>query len=282
MLAYFAQLPIALTGFRFGFMPAAVAAAIATLAVGVASPGAGALTLFLLTSVVPVLLIVYLALQCRTAPDGTEQWYPLGRILAWLAALAVAVLAIAMLMFSGAEDGLEGTIRRYLQGALSGFGGMDPETIDATVAMTTRLFPGIAATSWMFMNVINGILALRLVTATGHNQRPKPSFHDIEVPNWPIAVIVVGAVLSFFGGNPALLGTNAMIVATVPFFFIGLAVLHSISAAWPGRIMVLTGVYLLLVLLLWPAVFIALLGIAENWLRLRDRANARRANKGNE
>jgi len=39
---------------------------------------------------------------------------------------------------------------------------------------------------------------------------------------------------------------------------------------------------LFLVLLLWPAAIVAVLGIAENWLRLRDRANARRTNKRND
>jgi hypothetical protein len=72
------------------------------------------------------------------------------------------------------------------------------------------------------------------------------------------------------------------LIASIPFFFIGLAVLHSISAAWPGRPLALAGVYLFLILALWPAAFVAVLGVLEFWLRLRDRAKARRSNKGNE
>jgi hypothetical protein len=44
----------------------------------------------------------------------------------------------------------------------------------------------------------------------------------------------------------------------------------------------LAGVYLLLILLLWPAAIIALLGMTEYWLRIRQRLHARRSNKGNE
>ena len=73
-----------------------------------------------------------------------------------------------------------------------------------------------------------------------------------------------------------------MLIASIPFFFIGLAVLHSISASWPGRPLALAGVYMLLILALWPAVFVALLGALEFWLQLRDRAKARRTTKGNE
>ena len=73
-----------------------------------------------------------------------------------------------------------------------------------------------------------------------------------------------------------------MLIASIPFFFIGLAVLHNISLAWPGRFIWLTGIYLFLILALWPAVVIAALGVLEFWLRLRDRAKARRTNKGNK
>ena len=81
---------------------------------------------------------------------------------------------------------------------------------------------------------------------------------------------------------PVLFGFNIMLIASIPFFFIGLAVLHSISAAWPGRSLALAGVYLLLIIALWPAAFVAMLGVLELWLRLRDRAKARRTNKGNK
>ena len=282
MLAYFAQLPLAAVGLGLGVMPAAVASAIAALVIGLAAPGVGSLTLFLLTSVLPVMMVVYFALQNRTVEDGTVEWYPVGRILTWLTALGFGTLVVATLIFAGTEAGLEGAIRGYLDAALSGVGGMDPAAVDQMTAAMARSFPGFAILSWIFMNAINCILAQRFLTAAGRNLRPKPSFREITVPTWPLWGLGLGAILSFFGGNPGLIGTNAMIVATVPFFFIGLAVLHSISAAWPGRPLVLSGVYLSLILLLWPAAIVALLGIAENWLHLRDRARTRRTNKGNE
>ena len=61
MLAYFAQAPIVATGLALGFMPAAVAAAVAAVLVALGSPGVGALSLFVLTSALPVLIIVYFA-----------------------------------------------------------------------------------------------------------------------------------------------------------------------------------------------------------------------------
>ena len=282
VLAYFAQLPLAATGLALGFMPAAVASAVAAIVVAIAVQISGTLTLFLFTSVLPVLTVIHFALQNRTGEDGTVEWYPVGRILAWLVGLGLAALAAAILYFGSIEGGLEGAIGRYLTRVLSVIGDVPPEAVADMSARTAHFFPGFAATSWIFMSAINCVIAQRLVTAAGKNLRPPPRFRAIDVPGWPAAVLVIGAILSFFGGNPGLFGTNATIVATVPFFFIGLAVLHSISAAWPGRPLVLSGLYLLLVLLLWPAAIVAMLGLAEKWLRLRTRAQARPTNKGNE
>ena len=83
-----------------------------------------------LTSVLPVMMVVYFALQNRTTEDGTVEWYPVGRILTWLTALGFGTLVVATMIFAGTEAGLEGAIRGYLDAALSGVGGMDPAAVD--------------------------------------------------------------------------------------------------------------------------------------------------------
>jgi len=286
MLAYFAQAPIAAVGLAFGFMPAAMAAAIAAILVALGSPGVGALSLFVLTSALPMLVVVYFATQNRVPDDGDEnapvEWYPAGRLLGWLTALGLAAFIAAYLMFIGGENGVRGAIENYLNTVMSAFRGADPVAVDQVISKMSRFFPAIAVASWILMNVINGVLAQQFLTASGKNMRPKPSYREIEGPLWPIAVIALGALLTFFGGEPGFFGFNIMLIASIPFFFIGLAVLHSISAAWPGRPIMLAAVYLFVVLALWPAAVIALLGILEYWLRLRNRMQTQRTNKGNE
>ena len=287
MLAYFAQAPIVATGLALGFMPAAVAAAIAAVLVALGSPGVGALSLFVLTSALPVLVIVYFAIQKRIrdgeGEDGSVEWYPVGRLLGWLTVLALVAFVAAYLVFLGAENGVRGATETYLRNVLGALRNVqDAAAVDQLITTMAAIFPAVAAASWLLMIVVNGVMAQKFLTASGKNLRPIPAYSEIEVPIWPAAVVIFGALVAIFGGNAGFFGINVMLIGTIPFFFIGLAVLHSISAAWPGRLFLLVGAYLFLVLLVWPAAIIALLGLIEHWVRLRERMHARRSNKGNE
>jgi stage V sporulation protein SpoVS len=288
MLAYFAQAPIVATGLALGFMPAAVAAAIAAVLVALGSPGVGALSFFVLTSALPVLIIVYFAIQNRIrdreGEDGSVEWYPVGRLLGWLTVLALVAFVAAYLVFLGAENGVRGATETYLRNVLGALRNVqaDAAAVDQLITTMAAIFPAVAAASWLLMIVVNGVMAQKFLTASGKNLRPIPAYSEIEVPIWPAAAVIFGALVAIFGGNAGFFGINVMLIGTIPFFFIGLAVLHSISAAWPGRLFLLVGAYLFLVLLVWPAAIIALLGLIEHWVRLRERMHARRSNKGNE
>lgn len=288
MLAYFAQAPIVATGLALGCMPAAVAAAIAAVLVALGSPGVGALSLFVLTSALPVLIIVYFAIQNRIrdgeGEDGSVEWYPVGRLLGWLTVLALVAFVAAYLVFLGAENGVRGATEMYLRNVLGALRNVqaDAAAVDQLITTMAAIFPAVAAASWLLMIVVNGVMAQKFLTASGKNLRPIPAYSEIEVPIWPAAAVIFGALVAIFGGNAGFFGINVMLIGTIPFFFIGLAVLHSISAAWPGRLFLLVGAYLFLVLAVWPAAIIALLGLIEHWVRLRERMHARRSNKGNE
>ena len=288
LLTIFAQVPIAAAGLSLGFMPAAVAAAVAAVLVAIGSTASGGLTIFILVTALPVLLIVYFSVQKAPAsPEdetGAANWYPIGRTLGALTALALVLYLISFLTIVTSEAELRERIRpiidamsAMLQGA-----GAQPAQIDGTIGRMVLFLPATVAGYFLLLTILNSVLAQKILVAKDKNLRPTPVYSDIELPLWPAAAIILGALLSFFGGNAGFFGLNVMLIATIPFFFIGLAVLHSISAAWPGRLFLLMGAYLFLVLLVWPAAIIALLGLIEHWVRLRERMHARRSNKGNE
>jgi hypothetical protein len=64
---------------------------------------------------------------------------------------------------------------------------------------------------------------------------------------------------------------NTAMVIAVPYFFLGLAVIHTLAKrlATPGLILV--GVYGVIIISLWAAVVLVGVGIAEQWVGLRGR-----------
>lgn len=287
-VTYFAQAPLAAAGLALGFMPAAVAAAFAAVIVALVSPSAGALTLFLTVSALPILMVVYFALQNRTTEDGTVEWYPIGRLLGWLTALGLAAFGGALVLSSAAGDGLQAAIREFLVPLKDAFSvSSQPQNadavLDAIISMMVRYSPGMMVASWMMMIIVNCTLAQQFLTLAGKNLRPKPAYRDAVLPIWPAGILAMGLAATFFGGFPGFIGINVAIIASAPFFFIGLAVVHSITAAWQGRIIALICFYIAILSLLWPVgALVAILGILEHWLRLRDRTKAASTNKGND
>jgi hypothetical protein len=231
------------------------------------------------------LVVVYFALQSQTEEDESGsisvKWYPTGRILGWLTALGLGAFLIAYLVFINEDKGIRGAIERYFEIIRTANPNSDPAIVNQAVALVSQIFPAGAAASWILMNIVNAALAQHFLTRAGKNIRPKPAYRETEPMLWPLGVFVLGGILMFFGEELGFFGLNILLIATVPFFFIGLAVLHSISSAWPGRPVLLVGVYALM-LLRWPAAIIALVGVLEFWLRLRDKMRTQQSNERNE
>lgn len=277
LLAYFAMVPVAATGFGLGFMPASIAAAVAAVIIALAAPGVGALSLFLLTSAAPVLALVHFALTSRTNEDGTVHWYPMDRLLGMLTAFGLAIFAVALVIFGGSPAGLQNATREFLEPFALAVGG-GGRGLDQLI----HLFPGIVGASWMLMIGSNCAIAYLAIRRWGAPIRRDTRFREIDVPLWPLGTLTLGAALSLLGGDAAYIGTNVMIMSSLPFFLVGLAVLHTITINLPARFVALGGFYLLTIFTAWPALPACLLGILERWLRLRRRAVAAGTKQGDE
>ena len=66
---------------------------------------------------------------------------------------------------------------------------------------------------------------------------------------------------------------NVAMVVAVPYFFLGLAVIHTLARRVASPTMILVGVYGVIIVSMWAAVVVAGVGVAEQWIGLRDRQN---------
>ncbi len=268
VLAYFSQTPLFLAGLALGVAPAAIACGIALVGMIAATEIATA-ALFVLLTALPVVYVVRQALLSRQDPAGRTEWYPPGQILAGLTAYGLVLLGAAALYYAATPGGLEEAARHYLEGVLRVSAGADKASVVSTIELVARFIPGTVIGSATVMVAINAALAQGALAKTGHALRPSPAYHRVGLPAWPAFALPVAIAVAFVPGWVGFLGGNAAVIVAVPFALVGLAVLHSISRRWPARGLALGFIYLTTVLLGWPAILVAGIGVVDHWSPLR-------------
>jgi hypothetical protein len=118
-------------------------------------------------------------------------------------------------------------------------------------------------------------LAGVIVEASGRALRPWPKLDALELPNSIFLAFTASLIASFLPGIAGLIATAFAGSFLFAYVLQGLAVLHVFTRGMPFRAVLLAAIYLGMLLLGWVAVAVAILGLSEPMLRLRERAAAR-------
>jgi len=275
ILFYLAPLPLGLAGLGWGASAAAIAGLLGALLIAmVLGPDpAGA---FALTAGMPVALLTYLALLSRpiaVQADGTQagiEFYPPGRLLGWAAILA-GLLAASMILYLGPDaEAYKASIGELVE--KSALKQVDPEGKIFNAELIARALPAAFAIIWLSVTLFNFWLAGLIVNASGHAMRPWPRLDMLDLPNVFFIVFTVALIGSFLPGPLGLMATGLSGALLYAYVLQGLAVLHAYTRGFAYRSLLLGGVYLGIVLIGWVAIAIAILGLSEPMLRLRQRA----------
>ena len=272
VFVYLAPLPLLLVGLGLGAKAVAVAGVAGFMVAGLTG-GATTAGLYGLLNALPAALVVRQSLmQKPTGPAGGTQWYPVGSILGWLTVLGAGIFLTAVLASHAVgEAGIEGIVSTYLDRAFEIMAPGLGETERATVVTRfTPLFPGFVVTSWLLMTAVNGALAQALLVRLGHGLRSQTPLADLKLPEWMSTLLVAAAVVALLGpGELEYIGRNLVIILAVPFFFLGLAVIHALAR----RLVPLTTLlavfyfvfYILLLITSWAIMMVAAIGLVEQW-----------------
>jgi uncharacterized protein YybS (DUF2232 family) len=270
MLVALAQLPLFIAGLWLGRGAAAVAGLTAAAIVLVVVRDLMAAALFAGLCATPVIILVRQALLARTGAENALEWYPLGRLTAWLAGLALSAFGVALLWLGGPQA-LQSMLRLRLASALA-------QLIDTTATQREMLtdavaavVPGTLAASWMIMVLANGVLAQRILAHFRANWRPSPQLAELSLPIWITALLGAAILATALGGSTRFLGISAMIVLSVPYSLAGLAVVHVAASRLTRPAVPLVMFYVLAGLFGWPLFLVAILGVLDGPLDLRRR-----------
>lgn len=272
LVVYLAPLPLLLVGLSLGPRAASMACAGGFLVAGVLG-GMMAGGLYGLIHALPAWLVTRQALKQGTAADGRPLWYPAGSILCSLTALAAAGILFTAVLGSGHEGGMRALIADYLETFVSAvMPNADAADRNDIVAVLAPPFPGFIGIFWVMVTVLNVTLAQSILRRLGRNLRPDFSVADLELPDWSSWLLVGAAVMALLGPwEMEYIGRNLVLLLLLPFFLLGLAVVHAVArrVTFPG--MLLTIFYLILVFSKALAMAVAGVGLIEQWVGLRKR-----------
>lgn len=281
ILFYLAPLPLCLAGLGWGGMATLLSALTGTVVVA-ASLGASTAAVFALSIAAPTALLAHLALLSRPAATpngqvvGALEWYPPGRIVGWAALIAGLLAGILVLTVGYDQEAYRDTIREILEHStlkeLDRNGTVfTEEAIASLSSVLARALPAAFAVIWLTITLFNLWIAALIVDASGRALRPWPDLRGFELPNALVPIFAAALAASFLPGLPGLLATGLAGALLFAYVLQGLAVIHLYSRGLPFRAVLLTAVYLGILLLGWVALVVAILGLAEPLLGLRQR-----------
>ncbi|HXG79112.1 MAG TPA: DUF2232 domain-containing protein [Methyloceanibacter sp.] len=282
-LFYLSPLPLCLAGLGWGSKSSLVAA-LAGMAVIAAGLSPGIAVTFAIAIAAPTAFFTHLLLLSRPAAtaEGTRavEWYPISRFVTWAALIAGLLAAVFVLVLGYDQESYRESLRQMIEhSALKEFDRdgtlLTEENVANLANMLARALPAAFAIAWLSMMLFNLWIAGLIVDASGRALRPWPDLHALDLPNALVVLFAVALAASFLPGLPGLMATGFAGALLFAYVLQGLAVIHVYSQGMPMRGLLLATVYLGILLLGWVALLVAILGLAEPLLGLRQRTSPR-------
>ncbi|KPF72861.1 hypothetical protein IP69_03190 [Bosea sp. AAP35] len=231
----------------------------------------------------PAWWIAYLALLGRTDGEGVVEWYPLGKLMVWIAGTATLATIASALVMTTDYEAYRAVIARIVENLLAEMvrskmlnlpeGTTQAELAANVTPLLVRAVPlGIAA-SLVSTITANLWLAAKTVQLSGRLPRPWPFIPSASLPRQALLLMLAGLAVATFDGFMGLAGVALVGALLVSFTFTGLAMLHDLSRGQAWRTPMLISVYVALIVMqavLTP--LLALAGIFDTLLGLRKRA----------
>lgn len=284
LLFLLTPLSLFLAGLGWSWTAALIGGIAGTLALALATtPGIG--MVFAIAHAIPVAILSYLVTLNRPAagpgpdtdPATRLEWYPVGRIVIWAAAISGAMALAAMVMIGPDIETLKVTVRKLIDEvfkaqieAVNGGKQLGEEELAKLTDVGLYLLPAATALSWMSTILLNLWLAGRITAASGKLQRPWPDIAAMRFPRLAPAVLALSTAATFLTGYPALAAAAISGAFYFAYVLMGLAVIHYITRGQPWRPFVLWALYgALFILNTGVSLVIAILGLADSFIAIR-------------
>ena len=215
LLLYFTPLPLMVAALGWGPLAATIGGIGAATGLG-AIFGLPFCIAFVVMMALPAWWLGHLALLGRpvsnagssegaTPAASTLEWYPIGRILLWIAGFGVLSTMATLLTLGTDAATITETLRAALLRILSPRIAASSEEIKQQIDTAVMIVPAAAANSAMTMLMLNFWLAARIAATSGRLHRRWPDLKSIELPPMTLAALSAAIAFCFSGGLLAML-----------------------------------------------------------------------------
>ena len=281
LLFYLAPLPLMVAALGWGPITATIGGILAASGLG-AIFGLPYCIAFAVTVALPAWWLGHLALLGRphadpAAGNGADptapqlEWYPVGRILLWIAGFAILTTIAALLTLGTDAEAVTGSLRRGLLRILGPRDGAAAGDVERWVDALVIIAPAAATIVAMMTLTLNLWLAAKITATSGRLHRPWPDLKSADLPPMTLAALCVAVAFCFTGGLLAILAQIVTSALMMAYAFIGFAVLHTLTLALKSRALWLGGTYAIVVVFGWPVLAIVVLGLADAVFGIRQR-----------
>lgn len=275
VLYFLAPLPLMVAAMVWGSLSAALGGTAAAIGLGSLLGFSDAVG-FTATVALPSCWLGHLALLGRTIGDHAigppeTEWYPLGRILLWIAGLAILIVMGLLLTLGADADSINQAMRSELLQVMAQIDPAAtselPAVIDAIIVLGT-----ITAAMMMVITLtLNLWLAAKVATASGLLRRPWQDLKTVTLPTATLAGLCVAIAFCFSGGVAGILARIVTAALMMSYGLTGLAVLHTLTLTLKSRPFWLASAYTLALIPVFPVIAIVALGLADAVFGFRER-----------
>jgi hypothetical protein len=282
LLLYFAPLPLMVAALGWGPLAATIGGIGAATGLG-AIFGLPFCIAFVVMMALPAWWLGHLALLGRPvasvasnegatpAPPAME-WYPIGRILLWIAGFGTLSTVATLLTLGTDAATINDTLRAGLLRILSPRGAASTDDIKQRIDAAVMILPAAAANSAMTMLILNFWLAGRIAATSGLLRRSWPDLKSTELPPMTLAALPAAIAFCFSGGLLGMLALTVTAALLMAYALIGFAVLHTLTLGLKGRGLWLACAYTTVLLSGgWLILAMTALGVADAIFRFRQR-----------
>ena len=280
LLIYLAPLPLMVAALGWGPLCATIGGIAAATTLG-AIFGLPDCVIFAVTAALPAWWLGHLALLGRPVVGGISagggatpiapvlEWYPIGRILLWIAGFAALTATVDL--FTRDIDAISNALRHDLLLMIGPPDTKAADQIEQLVNAIVKLMPAGIAIGAITALTLNFWLAAKITATSGRLHRPWPDLKSATLPPLTLAALCAAIAFCFVGGLLAILAQIITTALMMAYALTGLAVLHTVTLAIKSRALWLGCTYAIVVLFVWPVLAMAVLGLADALFGLRQR-----------